>query len=238
LGFLTNASGNPTGFTFQDKTPPINFAESVNYRVKVDIVQPFRTSGGHLLFRLSYDYEFKDRETVKIKGVGLVPASGKQKHLFDGEYLEFEDESGSLLVRIKLKPNKMSPEAGALDLPEESQFVNFLSDTAQDPIAFLPKTFQKLNNWFPSGYIVRQEGQVTSFVTVYRDVEGLPSNLRGQVAIRISYPYDSTNNQFFFRIYAITRQRPKKSADWLSPTPETQKVFDEFAKRLLKEFKN
>jgi hypothetical protein len=237
LSLPTQAAENPA-WTFQDGDIPINFAEAEDYRVKVDTVQPIRTSAGQLLFRVNYSYQFKGRQAIHIKGVGIVPASGKQNYLFDGQYLEFEDESGNLLVKIKLKPNKKPPEAGALDLPQESEFASFLSDTAQDQTAFVPRTLQKLNNWFPAGYIIRQEGQVTSFVTVYREVEGLPLNLQGQIAIRLSYPYDPNSNQFFFRIYTVTRQRPKKSADWLSPTPATQRVFNDFAKQLLKDFKN
>lgn len=238
LGFPTRASGNPPACAFQDEGIPTNSAEGKNYRVRVDVVQPVRTSEGQLLFRLSYSYQFKQPETINIKGVGIVPASGKQKHLFAGEYLEFEDTSGKLLVKIKLKPNTKTPEGGALDLPQENEFVSFLSDTARDPMAFLPKALQKLNNWFPAGYTIRQDGPVTSLVTVFRDVDGLPANLRGQIAIRLSYPYDPNSNQFFFRVYMVTRQRPKKSTDWMSPTPDTQKVFNDFAKQLLTDFKN
>jgi hypothetical protein len=238
LVLSTHAWGNPRARASQDEDIPINFAEGKNYRVKVDIVQPIRTSDGQLLYRLSYNYQFKERPTINIKSIGMVPASGKQEHLFAGEYLEFEDASGNLLVRIRLKPNKKAPEAGALDLPSESEFVSFLSETAQDQGAFLPKALQKLNRWFPAGYTIRQDGQVTSLMTIYRDVEGLPSNLRGQIAIRLSYPYDPNSNQFFFRVYMVTRQRPKKSADWQSPSPETQKVFDNFVRQLLQEFKD
>jgi hypothetical protein len=237
-GLPTYALGTPIACTFQDdKDTSANVADGENYHVKVDVVQPFRTSDGRLLFRISYRYNFKDRQTIKIKGVGLVPANGNHTRLFEGQYLDFEDISGNLIVRVRLKPNKKAPESGALDLPKESEFVNFLSDTSQDPVGFLPKTFQKLNNWFPGGYVVRQEGQVTSLVTVYREVEGLPANLRGQIAIRLSYPYDPNNGKFFFRVYTVIRQRPKKSADWLSATPATQKVFDVFAKQLLNDLK-
>lgn len=234
---LPTHGGIPTTWRIQDENIAINFAQGEDYRVKVDTVQPVRTSEGQLLFRLSYNYQFKKHRAINIKGVGTVPGSGKGKHLFAGEYLEFWDTSGRLLVKIKLKPNKPPSEGGGLDLPQENEFVNFLSDTAHDPIAFLPKALQKLNDWFPTGYTIRQKDRVTSLVTTYRDVEGLPANLRGQIAIQLSYPYDSTSNQFFFRVYVITRQRPKKSADWVSPTPETQKVFNDFAIKLVREFK-
>lgn len=236
LGFSTHAPGTSIVETLQDEDVPVNSAEGKRYRVKVDTVQPFRTSAGQLLFRLNYNYQFKDHQFIHLKGVGRMPASGKQEHFFEKEYLEFEDLSGNLLVKIKLKPNKKAPEAGALDLPQESEFVNFLSDTGQDPTAFLPKALQKLNNWFPPGYTIRQDGQVTSFVTAYRDVDGIPSHLRGQIAIKLSYPFDRNNNQFFFRVYIVKRQKPKKSSGpWES---SNERAFEDFVARLLKDLKS
>lgn len=114
------------------------------------------------------------------------------------------------------------------------EFGQSLSDSTQDQAGFLPKTLRTLNNWFPSGYTIRQDGPVTSFVTVYREVEGLPSNLRGEVAVRISFPYDPNGNQCYFRVYTPQRLYPKKSDDLV---PQTRKVFDEFARRLLQDLR-
>ena len=220
-----------------NKPDKANVAEGKDFRVKVDTVQPQRTVDGDLLYHLNYTYEFKGRDTVSIKGIGTLPAKGKQQHLFTQDTLEFMDSDGQLLAVVELKPNKKQPEGGALEMPKDSDFDQFLSDSTRAQTTFLSRTMQTLNKWFPSGYTIKQEGQVTSFVTGYRDVDGLPSNLRGELAVRVSFPYDPNSDQFYFRIYMLPRQYPKKSETPEAPTAETRKVFDAFGQRLLQELK-
>ena len=238
--FFVSLVSQPGAYLAQsesNKPDKVNVAEGKDFRVKVDTVQPQRTEDGDLLYLLNYSYEFKGRQTVSIKGIGELPAKGKLQHLFSEEILEFIDSDGQLLAVVQLKPNKKQPEGGALEMPKDSEFDQFLSDSTRAQTMFLPKTMQTLNKWFPSGYTIRQEGQVTSFVTGYRNVDGLPSHLRGEVAVRVSFPYDPSSDQFFFRIYLSPRQYPKKSETPEAPSADTRKVFEAFGQRLLQELK-
>lgn len=221
----------------QSEESPANSARGKDFRVDVQVVQPQRTAEGRLFYLLSYSYSFKGRRTVNIQGVGTVPATGKQRHLFTEEYLTFTDESGNVLTKVRLRPNKQPPEGGGLDLPNDSDFSQFVSDITQDQANFLPKALRTLNEWFASGYTIKQDGGVTSFVTVYREVEGLPSHLRGEIAVRMSYPFDPSGNQFYFRVYTSPRLYPKKSDDPAPQTAATLKVFEAFARRLLGDLK-
>jgi hypothetical protein len=218
---------------------PTNFAKGKDYEVKVEIVQPQRTAQGKLIYRLHYRYEFERQKTITVKGIGTFPAKGELEHFIEGQHLEFLDKADHLLAKVMLKPNTTPPEGGAADFPQENEFSGFQSDQTRNPMAFLPKAFQILNQSFPNGYNIQQDKQVTSLITAYRDLSSQRTdNVCLQTAIRLAYPFDPNGEQFYFRIYIVSRQHPCKSDDWEKPDSVTQEIVNEIVKKLLNDLKN
>jgi hypothetical protein len=217
----------------QSDEPRANEAESAGYSVKVAFVQPKPTEKGRTFYAITFSYDFKGRKSINIKGLGQAPPKGQFSYLSTEDHLEFQDTVGRAVVTVPLKVTK-APEGGSTDMPTESDFKPFfLSESRPDATGFHLRAQSVLNSLFPSGYAVRQSGGISYYMTTYRPLEGLPENLRGQVAVMISHPYDASGDRFNFRVQFVARQKPKKSGEWQYELPDdTRRMVEELVKRL------
>ncbi|HLG12943.1 MAG TPA: hypothetical protein VJH03_00245 [Blastocatellia bacterium] len=92
-----------------------------------------------------------------------------------------------------------------------------------------------LNNKF-SYYVAFERDNRHYHLTPYVSLKGLPKNLRAEIAIRLSHPYDSKRNEFWFRIQFAARERPIKEENWRpAVTEEVKKAADSFINDTIKE---
>jgi hypothetical protein len=222
----------------QEEGQTANSARGKGYRITVTTVQPRPTEQGATLYAVTYTYEFVDRKTVIIRGIGEVPAKGQLSYLTPDEYLEFKDPASNAVITVRLKVTK-APEGGSMEIPAESDFTPFfVSESRPNQSIFYLRAQTVLNGLFPSGYVVRQNGKTNYYMTTYRSLEGLPDNLRGQVAVLISHPYDIDSDRFTFHIQFIAREKPKKSGEWQYVlSDEVKKLAEEFVQRLSNDLK-
>jgi hypothetical protein len=73
---------------------------------------------------ISYQYQFPDRETVHIKGLGSVPAKGSFAYITESPSLVFEDmPNGAVVAAVDLKETVAVAARPPLnEIPDESEF--------------------------------------------------------------------------------------------------------------------
>ncbi|PHJ69135.1 hypothetical protein VF14_03080 [Nostoc linckia z18] len=129
---------------------------------------------------------------------------------------------------------------GGVDIPKESEF----QETARSESWVSPPTFQEIalgvfNKKFPLGIKPFQRDNLFFFLTPYIELSGLPNNLRGQVALLISQPYDSKGNKFIFRVQSLIREKRRREAIWSQTniSEETKRSASNLIDQILNEFK-
>jgi hypothetical protein len=193
-----------------------NRAEGRDYKVHVKSVVEKSTSADKVVYEIIYSYDFKGRDTVYVDGLGTVPAKGKFRYMTSGRKLEFRQFAfGPLIANVWLEETKTIAGDGATDLPKESDFPQFFRSSTWVPPPTFPDTAVKvIQNYFPSGYNTRQEGQVSYYITTYSRLPVADGNLRSQIAVRISQPYDREADKFNYHIQFVHRDRPRLSDTW------------------------
>ncbi|HKO99574.1 MAG TPA: hypothetical protein VJU86_21525 [Pyrinomonadaceae bacterium] len=213
------------GVKGQDKKvqPVTNKAQGADHSVNVTKVIEKTTPENTIVYQISYDYDFKGRTTVHVKGIGIVPAKGQFSYMTSEPQLEVrESADGPVIAMVQLEETIRTQGSDSTEFPEESKFPTFFrSGSWNAPATFPGAAIKVIQKYFPSGYNPRQTGQVNYYVTTYRNLQ-VPNpnndsaiqNLRSQVAIVVSQPYDQTTNQFTYRIQFIARDRPRMSTTW------------------------
>jgi len=205
VGFSTNKS--------------MNKAEGRDYKVHVKSVIEKSTSADKVVYDIAYSYDFKGRDTVYVEGLGTVPAKGMFRYMTSGRKLAFRQfASGPVIANVWLEETTAIAGNGSTDLPKDSDFPQFFrSSTWVAPPTFPEAAVKVIQKYFPSGYDARQEGQVIYYMTTYSSLTVADGNLRSQIAVRISQPYDRDNrdsNKFNYHIQFVARDRPRLSDTW------------------------
>lgn len=213
------------------------------------------------LYRLDYVYKFEGYETVYIKELGFVPAQGHLIYFADDIKVEFRDPTNGSIIKIVnypvifrneewsfLRRDSISARAynsklnylGGIDLPTENEFLEIArSESWVSPPTFQEIVLSVLNKKFPLGIKPFQRDNLFFFVTPYIELSGLPSNLRGQLALLISQPYGRNGNKFLFRVQPLIREKRRREATWkkVNISKETQRAASNLIDEVLNELK-
>ncbi len=200
-----------------------NKAQGSNYSVNVSSVIEKTTPENKVVYQISYSYEFKGRSSIYVKGLGTVPAKGQFSYMASEPRLEFKKSAtGQVIAVVQLEETFRSQGSDSTEFPEESRFPTFFrSNTWTPPATFPLAAVNVIQKYFPSGYNARQTGQVNYLVTTYRNLQvpnpnndSIIQNLRSQIAIIVSQPYDPAGNKFTYHIQFVARDRPRLSTTW------------------------
>jgi len=193
-----------------------NKAQGPNYKVEVLSVTTKSTPQNKVVYLVTYSYEFKGRTSVYVNALGTVPAKGKFSYMSFEPSLEFrESASGPIIVNLPLEETIIGMGSDSTDLPKESEFPQAFRSDRWTPLATFPEAAVKvIQKYFPSGYAARQNGPVNYYITTYRNLPVQNRQLRSQVAVIVSQPYDTSGNSFRYRVQFIARDRPRLSNDW------------------------
>lgn len=201
----------------------VNHAQGADYTVTVATVLERTTAENRVVYQITYSYEFKGRSSVYVKGIGSVPPKGEFSYMTSEPLLEFrESAAGAVITVVQLEETIRTMGSDSTEFPEESRFPAFFrSGSWTPPTTFPGAASSVIQKYFPSGYNARQTGQVSYLVTTYRNLE-IPNpgsdvaiqNLRSQIAIILSQPYDSAGNRFNYHIQFVARDRPRMSSTW------------------------
>ncbi len=198
-----------------------------------------KTTLGDPIYKVSYEYDFGSSKTVYIKGVGQVPGKGKLTYLSHNSSVEFRESIAGPILAVAKTESLIPIINGTVDLPLPSHFPQppLGRDTRWDS----KQSFQEIatetttNKRFQA-YAYEQDG-VAYLTTTYCFIEGLPKNLIGQIALRLSYPYRKDGGTTWYRVEVATRERRLKEADWIMPARslEMQMASNMFLDQFLKE---
>jgi hypothetical protein len=220
----------------QTQIPPRSFgAEStgfVNIKSLVAISSPLGS-----LRSVAYSYKFPGRESIEIKGLGIVSATGSHQYLTDTSRIEFRDpNTKEVVLTVPLEKPLRVMGRDELSMPLESQFPKF-SRVARwnQPGPFAERLATVLNRYFPSGFLVSESNRVNTVLTSYRSLEGVPEPEHGRVAVIVEQDPDQAPAGLQFRI-RFTAQERRSHTDWRGISSETVKrSAEEFVGRLLEE---
>jgi hypothetical protein len=214
-----------------------NKAQGSDYTVEARRVKPIPSDPAPL-FEVEFTYEFRKRSSVRLKGVGLLPAAGTYSFIVAEPTLVFEDPAGNWTVTVPLKPTT-APEGGAPELPEPKAFPEQgLNDSSPAPDLFTAVVLTVLNRHFRAGYTINQENGQTYFRTTYADVSGMPPKRDGQIALLISFPSDAPAGAVPFRVQYLARVKPTKSDTYDNNIDAaSQKAVDAFLSTVISELK-
>src|SRR5207247_4585365 len=172
---------------------PTNRSEGQDYKVKVKSVVEKTTPDDKVVYDVSYSYEFKGRATVWVDGLGAIPIKVKFNYMTSDNKIEFrESANGPLIAGVGLEEtSKINSGDGSTDLPKDSEFPAFFrSSTWTSPPVFSDAVVSVIQSFFVSGYNVKQESTISYYITTYRRLDVSDRNLRSQIAVRISLPYE------------------------------------------------
>lgn len=222
----------------QAAAPPqvANTVRGQNFEVRVSRVVAFSV-GDSVALSVDYDYEFLGRETVYIKGFGVVPARGSLKYLTPDGQLVFQDAPGGKLLATIPLTETLVLQGAAFDVPSESD----LSATAREELwtgrgLFANHARSVLNASFPVGFVAADSGGTNVWTTHYTRLSDLSNCLIGEVAVSVSHPIN-TPNGMLFRVRSAARERRCMSLPWRAPSQEVRAAAESFVTKLVQKMK-
>lgn len=223
IGVMLTYTGLGVASGGQDIRYQVNHAQGTDYVVSVTTVVEKTTSENTVVYQITYSYEFKGKTSIYVKGLGTVPPKGEFSYMTFEPLLEFrKSTAGPVITIVHLEETIRTQGSDSTEFPEESRFPLFFRSGAwSSPATFPGAASSVIQRYFPSGYNAHQAGEVNYLVTTYRNLEisnphndTTIQNLRSQIAIVISQPYDPAGNRFNYHIQFVARDRPRMSTTW------------------------
>jgi hypothetical protein len=218
-------------------TPHVALSEQGS--VKVERVAKVFIANGKPALAVSYQYSFPAVTVIHISGLGVVPATGTFRYISGDTNLEFSDvDTGKIIMTQPLLETAIvSAKAPLTEVPNIESF----------PIAYKAFTWRSqkslqsianavLGNYFR--YLPNERDHIVFFETTYAPVPspGLSSNVLAQVALLLSFPYDSDGEKYSFRVQSILREGRSHSDDFrATDNPQITKAADAFVDGLMAE---
>ena len=217
----------------QNTTAP-NKAHCEGFNVTVTLVKEVLTTQGTKLYEIAYNYEFRERTSVYIRGLGVVQPRGQFKYLTPDLELEFRAATdGEVITKVPLEITLVTAGSPLSDAPDESDFpADWKSGTWNFPTPYPERVMAVLNKH--STLRVLSIGQVNTYLTRYIPLSGLPQHRFAQVAVVVSHPFDAGSNGFTFRVRYLGRER-RSGTDWRPLTEELRPHADQFINSLIAE---
>ena len=183
-------------------------------RVTVTRLLELPTSQGKAV-SLAYTYSFPGRQSVYIKGVGTVPASGSFEYLSMDRRLEFRDASdGSVLLHVPLNNPEKLLGRETTDVPSNGEFPAAARNGRwTGPGSFPVHAERVLSRSFSFGSVVSEvDGQVMR-TTTYHAIDVPASPLKVNVAVKVTYPAAPKRTGHAFSLHVLVKERRSRS-EW------------------------
>jgi hypothetical protein len=213
-----------------------NHAKTFLFEVTAKTVVPCGNRGTVCYF-VDFSYRFDKKDQLLIKDFGLVPPTGHFRYLTLKDHLDFVDpHTGFVVVSVQLEPTVVPQGTLTMDSPKRSEFPGDAKQGLWNrSTAFIIHLNHVLNSAFLSGYRACEDGEENCFISTYArlDPVRLPKNIRGEVAIQISFRSSSSGNETSFLIRYKVLESLSHSPDWLPPeTNEVSKEAELFVDKL------
>lgn len=191
--------------------------------------------------RVAYRYEFRGRQTVYIKGLGVVPSRGEYEYLTREASLQVRDSpDGMVVAEVPIKETVVVAAKAPLNyVPPQRDFpAAFRSEVWGSSAPLQDRVNTVLRKYF--SYMPSDENNVSYVATTFTplQVEKLPPGATAQMALLISFPHDAAVNRYSFRVHSLVEEGRLLSDD-TRPTsnPNIQQAADRFVDQLINEIK-
>lgn len=207
---------------------PDNTVTGPTYVAKASSVIEKNISDGTTAYEVSYSYEFTRRSSVYITGIGLSEPKGSLNYIIFEPVIEFrESPDGAILAKLLLKETGRAMGDDSTDLPKESEFsANVRSGTWKGPGIFSSAAINVIQKYFPLGYSPRNKNATEYYITTYRGLDVPDVQLRSQIALNVSHPYDKTNKEFSYHVQFVARDKPRMSSTYRYGDDRSQETLD------------
>jgi hypothetical protein len=231
----------------QQKTPgpqllAPNQARGDGYHVDVVRVVRVRVGENKLAYSIEYRYDFARRDSVYIDHLGTVPPQGSFRYLVMEPVLVFKETAdGATLTKVSLTETVLVAAKPPLNrVPSESEFPP--AHTAfswRSALSLQEQANAVLSKYFhympcPTGNVQKVNCILTTFAPL--SLPDLPEGALGQVALLISFPYDTQSDHFQVYVQTLVREGRSHSDDF-RPTSNAvlMKGADGFVAKVLTE---
>jgi hypothetical protein len=191
--------------------------------------------------RVAYRYDFRDRQTVYINGLGVVPAHGEFEYLTREPSLQVRDApNGALLAQVPLKETIIVASRPPLNrVPVEKDFPpNFRSVAWNSSLPLQALLNVVLRKYF--SYMPRDDGKVSYVATTFTplQVDRLPQGSTAQIALLFSFPHDAAAAEYWFRVHSLVEEG-RALSDETRPTSNQniEEAGRKFVDQLINEIK-
>jgi hypothetical protein len=193
-------------------------------------------------FSIAYDYEFPQRSSVYLKGLGMVPGTGSFRYLTTDTNVEFRDApGGAILASVPLQetvvvaakpPLLLTPQNG--EFPDSAQ--TFMWDSSNPLQERAEAVLNKYFHYAPSTDCREMAYLRTTFTPL--ELKNVGPGVRAQLALLISYPCTPSSGKFPFQIKSLVMEGRSHSDDFrITSDPAIVRSADGFVESLIAEMK-
>lgn len=210
-----------------------------NYSVKMKRVIAYAAPDNKTVFSVKYSYSFGGRDTVHIRGVGVVPAKGEYSYLtFDKEILFKESQNGPVLATVPVTETLIPMAPLAVELPKRSDFPSSFRDGQWlGQGSFQENMSRVFDKYFRSGHDASDDNGINYWESTFFNLtSGVPPTMRCKVAVLISHPYNSGTGGYSFRVQFRAYEKLSHD-DWGDMTDATRGAVETFITGLIEELK-
>jgi len=212
-------------------------AQQVLDRVTMISAVEVPTADGQL-YRVSYEYEFPQRRTVFIDGIGVVSARGQLTYLSSDPVIRFLDGFGGRVLHTARIEDPVRVMGGnSSDLPRESEFPEAYRQgrwLGHQP--FADATISILDRYFPAGYRAYRRADRQQFLTMFSTLPPVSDRVTARVAVLVSSPADASAHDVVFTLQVSAWER-RSHSEWRSElTAESEAAVQKFVTELLAAF--
>jgi hypothetical protein len=203
--------------------------------VKLNAAVEVPTDDG-IVYRITLEYNFPNRGTVYVDGVGTVSAQGRLTYLCSGDEIRFLDSFGGATLRIvKIEDPTQFMGGDAPDLPRESDFPEgYRQGRWAGDRPFVMVALAVLDRFFPSGYRAYRRAEEQHFLTMFATLPGMSERVRAQVAVLVSLPANADPTNAAFTVRFSARER-RSHSDWRKQLDDkTQAAVQSFVSGIVK----
>jgi len=218
-----------------------NVVHTQEYDVKVlRVVAAEVSESGSPVHLVEYEYEFRGRSQVNIRGLGDVSAKGRLEYFTFDPHIEFRDAvAGKTIAIVPLQETIVFGGPGlTVDFPKDTE----LSPTIREGVwtepmsSFHDNATRVLARYFPSGIAAQEQDKVESYKTQYKQMDGLRDhNVIGEVAVLVSHPFRTEKARFYFHVQYAVRESRTKSPEFHPASREVITAAEDLIDRLIKE---
>jgi len=83
-----------------------------------------------------------------------------------------------------------------------------------------------IQKYFPLGYAARNNNATDYYITTYRGMEISDVQLRSQIALIVSHPYNKTDKEFSYHVQFVARDKPRMSSTYRYGDNRSQETLD------------